>query len=172
MELLESIAEKVISANATILNGAINDSVTTIVFTHAVFSNGQDITIGEETITLGTSSDGGYTFTGCTRGVPASSHADGQPALADTGVEVLSVTGDNSKVLKGIRFESLDVENRLAIDVGGTKKLRGRTSPYGMSWFYPCPNYTIPNGTAIKIYGWLYRGDAEECTVSAAFMGS
>ena len=129
MQFITSVAAKVVQANATLLEGSLAQGATSLTVADTVFSPGQTVRLGEEKITLGSSSDN-LTFTGCTRGAGGTTdadHAAGQEVLDSGGTELLSHTFDGSTYLSAVRL-SANVQFTAGIEVDGTLCYMPRSS--------------------------------------------
>jgi len=144
--------------NMTTLNGAIDDSVTTIIVSADVFSNGNIIVVGGEQITLGTSGDG-LTYTGCTRdgGEGAEAHADGQEASLYGGTAIVSHTYDGTTYLN-VYHGSANVEAMFVNVIDGVEILRSRTGSDNTDYCKPVARYQPGDTVVISIGGFLKHG--------------
>ena len=162
---------KLVAANMTTLAAALDDSGTDIEIAHDIFSDGEDLTLGEEDITAGTH---GTTLGGCLRGVnntaPAP-HAKGQQVRRAAGTELLSHTFVAGETLKGIRLGG-EVEALFGIEAAGALLYTGATTPYSLELLFPMPNYQPGGGVTIRVLVWLRRDYAEEAVFWSMFMGS
>ncbi|OGF98448.1 MAG: hypothetical protein A2Z86_01480 [Candidatus Glassbacteria bacterium GWA2_58_10] len=162
---------KLVAANMTSLAAALDDSGTEIEIAHDIFSDGEDLTLGEEDITVGTH---GTTLSDCLRGVndtaPAA-HANGRQVRRSAGAELLSHTFAQGETLKGIRLGG-EVEALFGIEVAGTLLYTGATTPYSLELLFPMPNYQPGGGVTIRALVWLRRDCAEEAVFWSMFMGS
>ncbi|MBW7996021.1 MAG: hypothetical protein FVQ81_05490 [Candidatus Glassbacteria bacterium] len=168
MQFITSVAAKVVKANATVLDGALAQGATTVVVAHDVFTAVQSVRIGEEQITLGSTSDN-LTFTGCTRGAASTTdtdHADGQEVLDADGAELLSHTFDGSTYLSAIRI-SANVQFTCGIEQDGTLRYMPRSSHSQMELILPTARYQPAGSSILTLLAWLRRDEAEEADFSA-----
>jgi len=167
MVYLASTEKMKLTANATLLTTAVDADDTTLVFDNKVFSNGNSITIGGETITLGTTADGGTTFTGCTRGGSPETHAAGQEAFLAAGTELVTLTFDGIKYLNAFSA-SANAEITIGIKEDATIKERVRLSSYNLSWFRPFHREVPANEKIWSLVAWLRYDVKTECEASGA----
>lgn len=168
MVYLANTEKMKLAANATLLTTAIDAAGTTLVFDNKVFSNGNSITIGGETITLGTTADGGTTFTGCARGGSPETHAAGQEVFLAAGTELVTHTFDGLETFNAMAA-SADAEITIGIKEDTTIKERVRLSTYNLSWFRPFRQETPVDDKTWALVVWLRYDIKTECEVSGAF---
>lgn len=165
MELIAQTGPRgeVVTANACTLNGAIDASQTTLTLSHSgVFSNGDLVTIGKEDITLTTIS--GTTVSVCVRGVgttDGATHASGMNIRLAAGTTLLSHTFDGAEKLSLIKAGG-DVSAMFAYEEAGTIKDFDITTGFLPAAFNPGNQWTVPDGTTIKVLVWLFGDKASE----------
>jgi len=168
MQFITSVAAKVVQANATLLVGSLAQGATSLSVAEAVFSPGQNVRLGEEQITLGSSADN-LTFTGCTRGAGGTTdagHGAGQEVLTAAGTELLSHTFDGSTYLSAVRI-SANVQFTAGIELDGTLRYMPRSSHSQMELILPTARYQPAGSTSLRVLAWLRRDEAEQADFSA-----
>ncbi len=179
MEYLASVGTRglTVAANATTLNGALNDSVTTVIVSHDdVFVAGQTITVDQEDITLTTDSGDSLTFTGCTRsanGTSNTAHVDGANAMLAGGTELLTFTYNavTAEYLKGIRASAIGVQAVFAFEYDGTIWYQEPTTANNRAVIIPMHSTQGVVSKVEKIYAWLFRAEAANGVFHAYFQG-
>ena len=144
--------------NMTTLATGIDNSITTVVLSDALFVEAQIVVIGGEQITLGSTGDS-LTFTGCTRGggEGAESHAAGQEASLYGGTVIVTHTFNGTSYLN-VYLGSANVEAMFAILVSGVEISRSRTAPDNLDFYKPVARYQPAGTTIIAIAGFLKAG--------------
>ena len=168
MQFITSVATKVVQANASVLAGTLAQGATTVTVVHDIFSPGQDVRIGEEKVTLGSSGDN-LTFTGCTRGAGGTSdsaHDSGQEVLAASGTELLSHTFDGGTYLSALRV-SANVQFTCGIEQDGELRYMPRSSHSQMELILPTVRYQPAASTAFRVLAWLRADEAGQADFSA-----
>ncbi len=168
MQFITSVAAKVVQANASVLASTLAQGATTVTVVHGVFIPGQGVRVGEEQITLGSSSDN-LTFSGCTRGAGGttdSAHDSGQEVLAASGAELLSHTFDGSTYLSALRL-SANVQFTCGIEQDGVLKYMPRSSNSQMELILPTVRYQPAGSTTLRILAWLRADEAGQADFSA-----
>lgn len=172
--IIASAVKKVIAGNATLLNGAINNSVTTIVIDNDVFSNGDIIQVGQEWIAIGTA---GTTCTGCTRGYStsdAAAHGDNQEVVLAAGTTLLS-HAFTTETLRGIRFNG-NIDFSIGFYVDSVLKYAENYNFPVLGDLWPFPD-TVPGSYTLKLGIWvrediLTAASVDEAEFNAWFIGS
>jgi len=164
MILLATSGMTRMTANATKLTTAIDDNDTTLVFDHSVFTDGQGITIGGEPITLGTTADGGTTFTGCTRGGSPTAHADGQEAWLTAGVDLVDHEFDGIENFNAFSAYA-DIDWVVGITEDGTLIERIGLNFPNLAFFRPFHRYVPANLKTFGLVAWLRADNAAECEI-------
>ncbi len=180
MEYLASVGTRglTVAANATTLNGAINDSTTTVIVAHDdVFVAGQTITVDQEDITLTTDSGDSLTFTSCTRsanGTSNTAHVDGANAMLAGGTQLLTFTFNavTAEYLKGIHASAIGVQAVFAFSYDGTIIFRKPSTATNRGVFMPMAPWQAGVSKVLKIYVWLFRGEAVNGVFDGFYMGS
>ena len=168
MLFITSVAARVVQANATVLDGQLAQGSSTVTVAHDVFTPGQDIRIGQERITLGTSADN-LTFSGCTRaagGTTDTDHGDSQEVLAWSGAELLSHAFDGDTYLSALRV-SANVQFTCGIEMDGVLRYMPRSSHSQMELILPTVRYQPSDTTTMRVLAWLRRDEAEQADFSA-----
>ncbi len=153
-----------VSQNSTLLNGAIDDAVTTVVIDDNLYSDGNTITVDGEDILIGTA---GLSNTGCTRaqnGTSAAAHSDNTLVRLKAGTTILTYTSTSAETFTAI-YASGSVEAWYGIEItdsGGSAVLGYvmKSSPYQLECFYMMTGITPTSGDVIKIvvYNWYDEG--------------
>lgn len=172
--IIASAAKKVIGANATLLNGAINNSVTTIVIDDNVFEDGDVIRIGQEQILVGTA---GTTCTGCTRGynsTDAAAHGDNQEVVLAAATSLLSYAF-TTETLRGIRFNG-NIDFSIGFFVDDVLKYVENYNFPVLGDLWPFPD-TVPGSHTLKLGIWVRKdildaASIDEAEFTAWFIGS
>ncbi len=165
---LDSVANKKITANATLLTTAINAAATTLVFDHDVFAAGNVIRIGGEEITLGTTSDN-KTFNGCTRSGSPETHAAGQEAWLAAGAALVSHEFSAGEYFNFMRC-SANADFTLGIVEDDVLKERIPYPLYGPPPFLPFHREQPGAGKKWALVLWLRADIKAECEASGALV--
>ena len=180
MEYLASVGTRglTIAANATTVNEVLDNSETDVTVTHDdVFVAGQTITVDQEDITLTTDSGDSKTFTGCARGANSTTpvaHVNGANAILAGGTQLLTFTFNavTAEYLKGIHASSMDVQAVYAFSYDGTTIFRKPSTANNRGVFLPMASWQGGVSKVLRIYVWLFRGEAENGVFDGFFMGS